>query len=296
MKKMNLKNQKKDIDKITGIETTGREWDGLKELNNPLPKWWATIFFISCIWALIYWVIYPSWPIIFGEGERGGTIGVIEWTQYNKLEEDIKKIKEIKKEYMEEFRESSYEEIFENEKIYAFSVAGGESSFKNYCATCHGIGGGGKMSYPNLNDDDWIWGGSLEEIEKTIKYGIRADHEESSSSEMPSFRDAFTEEQIEELARYILIINDNESDTIPIAELFRESCGMCHSDDGSGNKEVGGPNIVDNIWLHSSGDMNGITNQIKQPKHGIMPAWIERLDEDTIRQLTVYVYSLGGGE
>lgn len=293
---MNIKDKNKDIDTTTGIETTGLEWDGLKELNNPLPKWWVIIFLICCIWAIFYWIIFPSWPIYFSEGERGGTRGVIGWTQYNKLDEEISKIKELKKDYLEVFRENSYEEIFKNEKIYAFSIAGGKSAFKNYCSTCHGIGGEGRIGYPNLNDDDWIWGGSIEKIEQTIKFGIRADHENTRYSEMPSFIDIFTEKQIEELATYIVKLNKNENIESSTDELFKESCGTCHLENGRGNQEIGGPNLVDSIWLYSNGEIFEIMNQLKNPKHGNMPAWVERLNEDTIRQISIYVYSLGGGE
>lgn len=296
---------KKEIDRHSGVETTGHEWDGIKELNNPAPRWWLWVFFICCIWAFGYWVVYPAWPTLSGEGARGGTTGTAGWTQYKKLKEEQAEIIARKSAYLARFKESSFEQIMSDPELYAFGVAGGKAAFKDNCATCHGSGGAGAKGYPNLNDDDWLWGGTPEAIYQTIKFGIRAPHDETRSSQMPAFGEMLTGEEIENIAEFVAVnlAATHKGMLIESTEaagkggvLYREHCASCHGADGRGGREFGAPDLADAIWLKSDGHKAGIAAQIKNPKHGMMPNWNERLDEETIRQLTVYVHSLGGGE
>lgn len=286
----------KEIDNHSGVETTGHDWDGIKELNNPAPRWWLIVFFISCIWAFGYWVIYPAWPTFSGEGERGGTTGSIGWTQYTQLKASQADIIARKADYLEKFQDSSLEEIMRDPELYAFAIAGGKAAFKDNCATCHGTGGAGAKGYPNLNDDDWLWGGKPADIYQTIKYGIRSNHDETRVSQMPVFGDILTSNDIDAISEYVVNLSQRGNYPEKGATLYRENCASCHGDDGRGNREFGAPNLADSIWFYSEGDKAGIVSQIKAPKHGMMPNWNGRLNEDTIRQLTVYVHSLGGGE
>ncbi|PIR33541.1 MAG: cytochrome-c oxidase, cbb3-type subunit III, partial [Alphaproteobacteria bacterium CG11_big_fil_rev_8_21_14_0_20_44_7] len=194
----------KEIDKHSGVETTGHEWDGIKELNNPAPRWWLWVFFVCVIWSIGYWVLYPAWPTISGEGERGGTAGTKEWTQYKKLEEEQAEIRARKAKYLERFHNANFEEIANDSALYEFALAGGKAAFKDNCATCHGTGGAGSAGYPNLNDDDWIWGGNTEEIYQTLKYGIRSGHDDARYSQMPAFKDVLTSAEISQVADYVL--------------------------------------------------------------------------------------------
>ncbi|WND03401.1 cytochrome-c oxidase, cbb3-type subunit III [Temperatibacter marinus] len=276
-------------DDHSGVETTGHEWDGIKELNNPAPRWWLMVWLVTTIWAIGYWVVYPAWPTLSGEGERGGTVGNSGWTQYTQLEESQAEILQQRAKYLSDFEKASYSEITKNEALYAFGLAGGASAFKDNCATCHGTGGAGAPGYPNLNDDDWIWGGSLDDIEMTIAYGIRADHEETRYNEMPPFDEMLDQNTIEMITDFIL------SDQPAGAPAYADNCASCHGDTGRGSQEMGGPNLKDVIWLYA-GTRADIIAQIKRPKHGMMPAWHSRLDKQTIRQLSLYVHSLGGGE
>lgn len=296
-------------DELSGIETTGHEWDGIKELNNPLPRWWLWVFYISIIWSIGYWVVYPAFPTFFGEGERGGTKGAIEWTQYKKLDEERAEITARRGEYLQRFSSASYAEIMDNPELYAFALAGGQAAFKDNCATCHGTGGAGAKGYPNLNDDEWIWGGDLNSIYQTIKYGIRM-HDDGRYSLMPNFLQTLAGEELQAVTDYVKGLHSGESKTYPEqlaqniktelslgANIFRENCAACHGFDGTGNRDIGAPNLADAIWLKSEdGSAQAIMSQIKNPKHGMMPAWVDRLDEDTLRQLTIYVHELGGGE
>ncbi len=288
----------KEKDEHSGVETTGHEWDGLKELNNPLPRWWLWVFYLTIIWSVGYWVVYPAWPTLSGEGERGGTAGTLGWTQYKKLKEDQAEIMARRADYLKRFHDASFEEITNDPELYAFALAGGKSAFKDNCATCHGTGGAGAPGYPNLNDDDWIWSGDMDGIYQTIKYGIRM-HDEAHESLMPAYADILSAEEISAVADYVLALGgrDPAGSHAAGAQLFAEHCATCHGADGRGIRELGAPNLADAIWLKSEdGSKQGVMDQIRYPKHGMMPAWVDRLDEDTIRQLTVYVHSLGGGE
>lgn len=287
---------KKDVDPHSGIETTGHEWDGIKELNNPAPRWWLWVFFLTCIWAVGYWVVYPAWPTLSGEGERGGTKGAFEWTQYNQLKEQQAEIVARKSTYLKRFHVSSFEEIKNDPELYAFAIAGGKSAFKDNCATCHGTGGAGAKGYPNLNDDDWLWGGTMQDIHQTLLYGIRSSHEDSRDSQMPAYGEILSGEEIADVADYVLSLSQNSDYPERGEVIYQENCAACHGDDGNGNKELGAPNLADSLWFYSEGDRASLITQIKQPKHGMMPAWKDRLDEDTIRQLTIYIHSLGGGQ
>ncbi|MEM7197691.1 MAG: cytochrome-c oxidase, cbb3-type subunit III [Pseudomonadota bacterium] len=286
----------KEVDRLSGVETTGHDWDGIKELNNPAPRWWLWVFFLTCIWGVGYWVVYPAWPTLSGEGARGGTAGSLGWTQYQQLEKKQAAIHARKANYLERFQDASFDAISQDAELYAFAVAGGQSAFKDNCATCHGTGGAGAKGYPNLNDDDWLWGGSVDSIYLTIKYGIRAQHEDTRISEMPAFGAVLSDAEIDSLAAYIVNLANAQAQEGESATLFADNCAACHGAGGRGVQEFGGPNLVDQIWFYSDGDVGSIASQIRNPKHGVMPHWEGRLDDDTIHQLSIYVHSLGGGE
>ncbi len=281
---------KQDIDQISGVETTGHEWDGLKELNNPAPRWWLWVFFVTVIWSVGYWVVYPAWPTLSGHTE--GTLG---WTQYKKLKTEQQEIIERREHYLSRFAGKTLAEIKSDPELFEFAMAGGSAAFKDNCATCHGTGGAGGPGYPNLNDDAWIWGGSLEEIHTTLLYGIRSGHAQAQESLMPTFGGMLSKEQIRSVAEYVQTLSGTPDQTSEAATLFAENCASCHGMEGEGGREFGAPRLNDAIWLYG-GDKASIIRQITAPRHGVMPAWEGRLDENTIKQLAIYVHSLGGGE
>jgi len=282
-------------DPVTGIETTGHKWDGIEELNTPAPRWWLMVFLVTVIWAIGYWVVYPAWPTLSGDGERGGTVGAKEWTQYTQLEESQKEIIQRKQAYLNRFEMASLEDISMTPDLFAFALAGGKSAFKDNCATCHGSGGAGAKGYPNLNDDDWIWGGSLAEIQTSIAYGIRSDHADTRYSEMPAFADILDRKDIITLADYVIAKQAQRPTSSLGGDLYAENCAICHGVDAAGIRDFGAPNLKDAIWFYGD-SRDEIISQISNPKHGMMPAWEPRLDLNTIKQLTIYVHSLGGGE
>ena len=276
---------KKEIDQVSKVETTGHEWDGLKELNNPAPRWWLIVFFITVIWGVGYWVVYPAWPTLSGH-----TKGTKEWTSLKKLKDEQAEIIARRSKYLDKFQNATLEEIQGNPELFAFAKAGGATAFKDNCAACHGTGAAGGNGYPNLNDDDWIWGGKLEDIYLTLKVGIRGSHPETRTNMMPSFKGVLTDEQIKQVADYVKTFDSaNENG----AEIYAENCAACHGENGVGLRELGGPRLNDAIWLYGK---ENVTAQIYNPRHGVMPNWEGRLDDNTIKALAVYVHSLGGGE
>lgn len=286
---------KNEIDNVTGVETTGHTWDGIKELNNPAPRWWLIVFYISVIWSIGYWVVYPAWPTLSGDGERGGTEGTMGWTQYDQLKEQQAEIRARKSAYLERFENASFAEIRADEELYAFAVAGGAAAFKDNCATCHGTGGAGSAGYPNLNDDDWLWGGDIDSIHETIRVGIRSPHDETRLSEMPPFGDMLPEADISAVADHVLSLSGRAEPNEAGAQVFADNCASCHGENGLGDTGLGAPDLEDAIWFYGS-EKADIMSQVRKPKHGVMPTWEARLDANTIRQLAIYVHSLGGGE
>ncbi len=289
-----MSDHKKEIDHVTGVETTGHEWDGLKELNNPLPRWWVWVWVVTIIWAVGYWVVYPAWPTL--SGHTKGTFG---WTQYKELEASQAEIFARQSQYLDKFQAASYDQISGDPELYAFAQAGGRALFKNNCALCHGSGAEGSKGYPNLNDDDWLWGGTLADIEHTIRYGIRSSHDEARVSQMPSFgKDAMLEkEEIEKVVDYVLSLSSDEGSAAYAegAEIFANNCASCHGEDAKGGRDFGAPNLSDAIWLYG-GEHEDVYQSVFNAHAGVMPNWEGKLDDNSIRQLTLYVHSLGGGE
>lgn len=285
---------KKEIDHISGVETTGHEWDGLKELNNPAPRWWLWVFYICIIWSIGYWIVYPAWPTL-----SGATKGTLGWTEYTKLKAEQDEIAARQAGYLKRFREASFEQVMDDPELYAFAVAGGKAAFKDNCATCHGTGGAGGKGFPNLNDDDWLWGGTVQDIYTTVQYGIRSGHDDTHYSQMPSFGAGglLKRDEIDAVVDYVLTLSgQSPKDTYEKgAALFQTNCASCHGPEGKGGRDFGAPNLTDGIWLYG-GDRDAVYHTVFYARAGVMPYWKGRLNEDTIRQLSIYVHELGGGE
>jgi cytochrome c oxidase cbb3-type subunit 3 len=285
-------------DTVSGQYTTGHEWDGIKELNTPLPKWWVWVFLATIVWAIGYWIVYPSWPTV--NGYWAGTFG---WHARSQVAQDLDKAKAAKAAYLSKIQNASLDDIVKDKDLLQFALKGGESVFKDTCAACHGVGGVGAYGFPNLADDNWLWGGSLEEIKTTIAYGVRNANTNSHQSEMPAFGggDALNDAQLSDLAEYVLSLSKSSKDEAAAArgkEIFANNgCTGCHGEAGEGSSAVGAPALAAGAWLYKGKDQKAeIISQVKAPKHGSMPAWSERFDDSTIKMLTVYVHSLGGGK
>jgi cytochrome c oxidase cbb3-type subunit 3 len=282
-------------DKITGTATTGHEWDGIKELNTPLPRWWLWTFFGTIVWAIAYSIAYPAWPLI-----NSATAGLLGYSSRAEVAKEIAAAKVAQGQWLERISQSTVEEIAADPELLAFARAGGAAAFRVNCVQCHGSGAAGSKGYPNLNDDDWLWGGSLEQIHQTLENGIRfAIDGDTRDSQMPAFSEGILDRAaIGQVTEYVLQLSGQDHDaTLAVRgeAIFAENCVSCHGAAGDGNRELGGPRLADPIWLNG-GDRTSVVAQITRPRHGVMPAWKGRLDENTLKQLTVYVHSLGGGE
>jgi len=282
----------KEMDALTGTETTGHEWDGLKELNSPLPKWWLWTFYATVIWGIGHFIVYPSFPI----GLSDYTKGVFGYSSRAELAQEMEMVREGRSGWLARFEESSVEDIAGDSELLRFAMAGGRAVFADNCAPCHGTGGAGAPEYPVLADDDWIWGGTLEAIETSVRYGIRADHDETRFAEMPKYGadELLTAAQIDAVADHVLALAGGGSGSAEGKTVFEEECAACHGDDGKGLAELGGPNLTDGISLYG-GSKEAVVAQIGNPSHGVMPAWVGRLGDVEIKQVSVYVHSLGGG-
>jgi cytochrome c oxidase cbb3-type subunit 3 len=285
-----------EVDVATGTETTGHEWDGIKELNTPLPRWWLWIFYVTHIWALGYIILYPAIPLF-----NDATSGLLGWNSRAEVETEMSDVELGRADIMARIRDEPLKAIVEDEGLRTASFRGGESAFKVNCVQCHGADAAGSAGFANLNDDDWIWGGTVEDIHTTIVHGVRfAGDPDTRISDMPAFgRDGMLDRtQIEQTTQFVLALSGQPHDAAVAeagAPLFADNCAVCHGEAGEGNRELGAPQLNDAIWLYS-GDTESIRRQIHTPRHGVMPAWGQRLDPTTIKQLSVYVHGLGGGE
>ena len=271
-------------------KTTNHEWDGIKEYDNPDPFWLRLFFYIALFFALVYWLLYPSWPVPNGKG-------FLNWSARKELKDGLDKIDKIRNKYQESFDKSTFEEILKNKDLLKFANAGGKSAFQNNCEVCHGKGGGGNIGYPNLTTGAWLWGGTIDDIYTTLKYGIRSGHDETRDSAMAAFgKDKILDSsQIDALTKYILNLNNKDYSNKKANELYQEHCASCHGKNAEGGKEFGAPNLKDAIWLYGS-DYKTIYDVIYNGRAGVMPYWQGKLSDSTIRQLAIYVHQLGGGK
>jgi len=286
----------KEIDEPTGVETTGHSWDGIKELNNPLPRWWVNLFWVSVIWSIVYWVLMPSWP-----GITGHLRGIRDHSERENVEVAMTALNAERDAQMQQLLAiDDMSEIENDPDLLQYAMTAGESLFGDNCATCHGAGGQGFTGYPNLVDDAWIWGGGLDDIQQTLHYGIRSTHDQTRLNVMQAYgRDGLLpRDQIDDLVDYVISLSGGEADAEAVeraAPIFAQQCAICHGADGSGDQAQGAPNLTDAIWLYG-GDRVSIQETLQNGRGGVMPAWTDRLTDEQIRALAIYVHSLGGGE
>lgn len=284
----------KHVDEISGVETTGHEWDGIRELNNPLPRWWLWTFYLTIIWAIGYAIAYPSIPLL-----TTNTKGLLGYSSRADVAAEMTTAAAAQSKYVDAIKTTDVAGILANEELRTFAIAGGAAAFKVNCVQCHGSGAAGSPGYPNLNDDDWLWGGDINALYVTLQHGIRYTADpETRVSEMPAFGDILKPEEIDQVANYVASLSGGEADAAKVTAgqpLFANNCAACHGEQAKGGKDFGAPNLTDAIWLKGSG-VAAITAQVMRPSHGVMPAWSARLGDTTVKQLAVYVHSLGGGE
>ena len=287
-----MANENKEKDSVSGVETTGHEWEGIQELNNPAPRWWLWVFYVTIIWAVGYWVFYPAWPTL-----KNATQGTLGWTEYKQLTASQEEIHQRQIKFADVIKVASLNDVSKSQELYEFARRGGEVAFKNNCTGCHGADATGHKGYPNLNDDDWLWGGKLEDIYTTISYGIRSGDDKAHISTMPAFGTdkLLGPEQISDVADHVLSLSGKAKPNDNGSKIFQQQCASCHGLDGKGNQAVGAPNLTDAIWLYG-GDKDSVVYTITHARNSVMPHWQDKLGDTTVKELAIYIHSLGGGK
>jgi cytochrome c oxidase cbb3-type subunit 3 len=285
----------REVDEPTGVETTGHQWDGIRELDNPLPRWWLWTWYASIAAAVVYWVLMPAWP-----GLHGYTHGILHQSDRAHVVRELNDLKALRGAAGAQLQNASLEEIERDPKLQAYALAAGQSIFGDNCATCHGAGGAGGKGYPNLRDDVWLWGGSLEQIQHTITYGVRTGEQGSGDTRMPAFgRDQMLKDaQIDDLTEYVVGLSHRKANPAAVGratQLFADQCASCHGPEGKGDQAKGAPNLTDGEWLYGSSRAD-IRGQIFNGRGGVMPTWGKRFDPQTIKALAVYVHANAGGQ
>jgi cytochrome c oxidase cbb3-type subunit 3 len=286
---------KTEKDFHTGRETTGHEWDGVKELNNPLPKWWLYILYATIAFAVVWCVLYPSVP--YGTGYFHGLLG---YSQRKTVDADVAQVQAQRGEAMQKIATLSFADIRKDPQLLAVAQIAGRITFANNCQPCHGAGGGGRPGFPALAAGNWMWGGTLEAIQQTVTHGIRSADPDARNSQMPHFgADGILKpEQIQNVADYVMTLFGTPVPGVDVTvgkQLFADNCAVCHGNAGQGNREFGAPRLAARIHLRAF-DRNGVVSQVTMPVMGMMPNWNGRLDAATIKSVALYVHSLGGGE
>jgi cytochrome c oxidase cbb3-type subunit 3 len=283
-------------DAVTGTSTTGHEWDGIKELNTPLPRWWINVFYATILWSIAYWIVYPAWPLI-----SNYTTGIFGYSSRADVAQDLAALKTRRGEQAAALEKASLDDIRKSPEMLRIAMAQGKAAFGDNCAPCHGTGGAGSKGYPNLNDDEWLWGGTLANIQQTIQHGIRSTNDgDTRIGDMMAFgkQGILKKDEIEHVvdyARSLAKLELGKGDLAKGKELYATNCESCHGPEGKGNLDLGAPNLTDAIWLYGS-DRAAMIETVTNGRAGVMPAWAHRLDPVTIKSLTLYVHSLGGGK
>lgn len=282
------------VDQPTGTEFVGHEWDGIEELNTPLPRWWLLTFYACILWALVYTIMFPAWPMI-----SRATAGLTGWTSRGQLAAEMKAQQAKRAPIIAAIAATPIEALASKPQLMNAAIEGGKAAFKVNCVQCHGSGAAGSKGYPNLNDDDWLWGGDLKSIRYSIENGIRnPDHPTTRQSQMPAFAGVLSDADVAAVVAHVRTLSGQRpADALSAkgAQVFATNCAVCHGPDGKGGRQVGAPNLTDGIWLYG-GDRATLTETVLKARQGVMPRWGHKLDAATITMLAAYVHSLGGGE
>jgi cytochrome c oxidase cbb3-type subunit 3 len=282
-------------DEVTGRDTTGHEWDGIKELNTPLPKWWLYVFIATIVWAFGYWVLYPAWPTL-----HGYTRGLLGYSSRAELSQQMRSFADSQRVWTDRIAKASLADIAADPELLRYAIGGGRSIFAANCSQCHGAGGQGGQGFPILADDNWMWGGTADQIAQTIRYGVNNGDDRARQSQMPNFGgDKLLEPaQIDDVAEYVLSLTKRADDPAAATrgkEVFAQQCAACHGDQGEGKADLGAPRLNGQIWLYG-GSKPAIVAQVTHPRQGVMPVWEGRLNDVAIKMVATYVHSLGGGQ
>ena len=277
-------------DELTGRNTMGHDFDGIEELNTPMPRWWLITFYVTIVWGVGYTIAYPAWPMI-----SGATAGLLSYSSRGEVAQQIGAHEAANADLVTELNSAEMADLGSQTDLHRYAVARGASVFRAQCSQCHGAGAAGAEGYPNLLDNGWLWGGRIEQIAYTIRHGIRNETDvDAHWSQMPAFGDILEPDEIATLVDFIPSLSNADWDSEG-GVLFSDNCASCHGERGLGDRDLGAPNLADAIWLYG-GDPDSLTETITDSRFGVMPAWGQRLTEADVRAVSAFVHSLGGGE
>ncbi|WP_298839913.1 cytochrome-c oxidase, cbb3-type subunit III [uncultured Roseobacter sp.] len=276
-------------------DTTGHSWDGIEEFDNPMPRWWLWTFYVTIIWGIGYTIAYPAWPLV-----SSATAGMLGYTTRGEVAAEIAAVEEANGPINARLAAAELTEVAADTDLNSYAVSAGAAVYRTWCTQCHGSGAAGAVGYPNLLDNDWLWGGDIENIHATIAHGIRNEEDDDARySEMPAFGDILEPEEIAQVVNHVMVLSggtpDDPAAAAAGAEVYADNCASCHGDEGLGNRDLGAPNLADAIWLYG-GDYDTLTETVTWSRYGVMPPWTQRLSEAEIRAVALYVHQLGGGE
>ena len=278
------------------VDTTGHSWDGIEEFNNPLPRWWLWTFYATIVWAILYSIAYPAWP-----GIKAATPGLLGWSTRANVQSEIELAEAANSQINAQLASVELTAIADDVELRTYATSAGGAVFRTWCAQCHGSGAAGVAAsgYPNLLDDDWLWGGDIEAIHTTIAHGIRNEEDADARwSQMPAFGDILAKEEVDQVVNYVMSLSGTPQDAALVeagAVIYADNCAACHMEDGTGDRNQGAPNLTDAIWLYG-GTHETLTETVTYSRFGVMPSWTNRLSEAEIRAVATYVHQLGGGE
>lgn len=279
-------------DAHTGYLTTGHEWNGIKELNTPVPRPVYFFLILAFLFAVGYWILMPTWPI--GTSYTKGLLG---FDQRVFVTEDVKQAAAERAAWTDRIEKESFADIQKDPQLMQDVRETGKTLFGDNCAACHGRQATGGKGFPNLTTNSWLWGGSPEQIAETIKVGINSTHPESRTSQMPAFgRDGILQRNdIEKVVAYLRSLSGasgaQAGDVTAGQKIFADNCASCHGDDAKGNSETGAPNLTDRFWIYG-GDPETIYSTVWGGRQGHMPTWEARLSPVERKILALYTADL----
>ena len=273
-----------EIDPVSGYETTGHEWGGIRELNTPFPKIALIALALTVIYSVIAWVLLPAWPL--GNDYTRGILGL---DQREQALEGTQAMAEIRQDWLGRFEgEPDFAALSDDETLMERAMPAADRLYRDNCAACHGDEAGGGPMFPVLSDDYWLWGGAPEDIARTLHVGINANHPESRAAVMPAF--GWMEEgQLSALAEHVAALRTGEADDDSEgAGLVKQFCVACHNEGGAGGMKNGAPSLIDDAVIYGQ-SAETVMETLRHGRQGVMPQWSDRMSTAEINMLSLYI-------
>lgn len=273
----------REIDPVTGYDTTGHDWGGIRELNTPFPRFVLWILIATFLYSVIAWVLLPAWPL-----GRDYTRGLLGLDQQEMAEDRLRDLATLRAGWLNRFEDPDYAALSEDATLMGFAMPAADRLYQDNCSACHGRAGGGGPGYPVLTDGYWLWGGAPGDIAMTLQVGINAEHPETRRAQMPAF-DWMEGDQLAALSDYVAAMPTGEADPeSEAATLFAENCAACHGEGGAGGLMNGAPSLVDDAVVYGQ-DADTVMTTLVNGRQGVMPYWSDRLSNAEINALALYV-------